>query len=269
MGAALPRVGSVAASERHRRIRGAGSVGAPGWGHDSPSGRRWRGILPSCAPSRTEEESFRPAAAGTVRDSPFSWTVARKGRILRGRAGMENRASPRPRPDSSPGSGASAPSRPFRRPGPTRAAAAQNQPSGSRGSAEPPRAGAAGAQHQPERERGQRGATPRARVIPPPTKGPDREVGALRRAVAAAGRWSVRRAVSRAVSAALCQARGVTRSVSRVQCHAFWGKPRLMPPWLGSSQRDVTTLPRVKKCTPSVPWAWVSPNRLFFQPPKE
>ena len=33
-----------------------------------------------------------------------------------------------------------------------------------------------------------------------------------------------------------------------------------MPPWLGSSQRVVTALPRVKKCTPSVPWAWVSPN---------
>ena len=47
------------------------------------------------------------------------------------------------------------------------------------------------------------------------------------------------------------------------------GKPRLMPPWLGSSQREVTTLPRVKKCTPSVPWAWVSPNSEFFQPPNE
>ncbi len=41
----------------------------------------------------------------------------------------------------------------------------------------------------------------------------------------------------------------------------FWGKPRLIPPWLGSSQREVTTLPRVKKCTPSMPWAWVSPKR--------
>ena len=40
----------------------------------------------------------------------------------------------------------------------------------------------------------------------------------------------------------------------------FCGKPRLMPPWLGSSQRVVTTLPRVKKLTPSTPWAWVSPN---------
>ena len=49
----------------------------------------------------------------------------------------------------------------------------------------------------------------------------------------------------------------------------FWGKPSSMPPWLGSSQREVTTLPRVKKCTPSMPWAWVSPKRLLFQPPKE
>jgi hypothetical protein len=50
---------------------------------------------------------------------------------------------------------------------------------------------------------------------------------------------------------------------------SFWGKPRLTPPWLGSSQRAVTTLPRVKKCTPSSPWAWLSPKRLFFQPPNE
>src|SRR3954452_12494032 len=47
------------------------------------------------------------------------------------------------------------------------------------------------------------------------------------------------------------------------------GKPRLIPPWDGSSQREVTTLPRVKKCTPSVPCAWVSPNNEFFQPPNE
>src|SRR3712207_6895006 len=50
---------------------------------------------------------------------------------------------------------------------------------------------------------------------------------------------------------------------------AFCGKPRFRPPWLGSSQRLVMTLPRVKKCTPSAPWACVSPNRLFFHPPKE
>jgi hypothetical protein len=50
---------------------------------------------------------------------------------------------------------------------------------------------------------------------------------------------------------------------------SFWGKPRLTPPWLGSSQRAVTTLPRVKNCTPSSPWAWLSPKRLFFQPPNE
>jgi hypothetical protein len=31
----------------------------------------------------------------------------------------------------------------------------------------------------------------------------------------------------------------------------------------------VTTLPRVKKCTPSVPCACVSPNSELFQPPKE
>jgi hypothetical protein len=53
------------------------------------------------------------------------------------------------------------------------------------------------------------------------------------------------------------------------QAQLFWGKPRLSPPWLGSSQREVTTLPRVKKCTPSIPWAWESPNSEDFQPPKE
>ena len=50
---------------------------------------------------------------------------------------------------------------------------------------------------------------------------------------------------------------------------AFCGKPRFSPPWLGSNQREVITLPRVKKCRPSTPWAWVSPNSEFFQPPKE
>ena len=50
---------------------------------------------------------------------------------------------------------------------------------------------------------------------------------------------------------------------------AFCGKPRLRPPWLGSSHRLVMTLPRVKKCTPSAPCACASPKRLFFQPPKE
>ena len=49
----------------------------------------------------------------------------------------------------------------------------------------------------------------------------------------------------------------------------FCGKPRFRPPWLGSSQRVVITLPRVKKWKPSTPWAWVSPNSEFFQPPKE
>jgi hypothetical protein len=41
-----------------------------------------------------------------------------------------------------------------------------------------------------------------------------------------------------------------------------------MPPWLGSSQRWVMAFWRVKKWMPSVPWAWVSPNREAFQPPK-
>ena len=61
-------------------------------------------------------------------------------------------------------------------------------------------------------------------------------------------------------------------SCRRHACHLsgqlFCGKPRLMPPWEGSSQRVVTTLPRVKKCTPSAPCAWVSPNSELFQPPK-
>ncbi len=53
------------------------------------------------------------------------------------------------------------------------------------------------------------------------------------------------------------------------QAQSFCGKPRFRPPWLGSSQRWVTTLPRVKKCTPSLPCAWVSPKSEFFHPPKE
>src|SRR6185503_4514354 len=36
-----------------------------------------------------------------------------------------------------------------------------------------------------------------------------------------------------------------------------------------SSHRLVTTFVRVKKCTPSVPYAWLSPNNEFFQPPNE
>ena len=48
----------------------------------------------------------------------------------------------------------------------------------------------------------------------------------------------------------------------------FWGKPSSMPPWLGSSQRLVMAFCRVKKFTPSMPWAWESPNREAFQPPK-
>ncbi|SCG81296.1 hypothetical protein GA0070623_5670 [Micromonospora rifamycinica] len=47
------------------------------------------------------------------------------------------------------------------------------------------------------------------------------------------------------------------------------GKPRFTPPWRGSSQRLVTTLPRVKNRTPSSPWACRSPKRDAFQPPNE
>ena len=43
------------------------------------------------------------------------------------------------------------------------------------------------------------------------------------------------------------------RPVELSGSYVFGGKPRLTPPWLGSSQRLVTTLPRVKKCTPSGP----------------
>jgi len=55
---------------------------------------------------------------------------------------------------------------------------------------------------------------------------------------------------------------------SRNGRYLFWGNPSSMPPWLGSSQRLVMALPRVKKCTPSVPWAWLSPKSEAFQPPK-
>src|SRR5208283_5321656 len=58
---------------------------------------------------------------------------------------------------------------------------------------------------------------------------------------------------------------GVLRETAQVFC----GKPRFMPPWLGSSHLLVTTLPRVKKWTPSVPCAWLSPKSEFFQPPNE
>ena len=34
-------------------------------------------------------------------------------------------------------------------------------------------------------------------------------------------------------------------------------------------QRWVTALVRVKKCTPSIPWAWLSPKSESFHPPKE
>jgi hypothetical protein len=62
---------------------------------------------------------------------------------------------------------------------------------------------------------------------------------------------------------------GLTHQTEPVKYQPFVGKPRLRPPWLGSNHRLVTTLPRVKKWTPSVPCAWLSPNSEFFQPPKE
>ena len=59
------------------------------------------------------------------------------------------------------------------------------------------------------------------------------------------------------------------RPVELPGSYGLGGNPRLMPPWLGSSQRLVTTLPRVKKRTPSAPYACVSPNSELFQPPNE
>ncbi len=47
------------------------------------------------------------------------------------------------------------------------------------------------------------------------------------------------------------QDRGAAQDFGRGQ--EFVGKPRLMPPWEGSSQRWVTALPRVKNRTPSSP----------------
>lgn len=145
----------------------------------------------------------------------------------------------------------------------------------SRGGAARPRARAAAAQHHPRREPRQRSTTPSgSRASAAPHRGRESAHHRRRAPTVRSGPFAVRwqpqvGGASGAPCRALRQACGVTRSASRVQRHAFWGKPRLMPPWLGSSQREVTTLPRVKKCTPSVPWAWVSPNRLFFQPPKE
>ena len=59
-------------------------------------------------------------------------------------------------------------------------------------------------------------------------------------------------------AAAALDSRSAGRGTGRARGRLFCGNPRLIPPWLGSSQRVVTTLPRVKKCTPSMPWAWVS-----------
>src|SRR6266536_1411805 len=55
----------------------------------------------------------------------------------------------------------------------------------------------------------------------------------------------------------------------RTGAQSLRGKPRFTPPCDGSSQREVTTLVRVKKCMPSGPYAWVSPNNESFQPPNE
>ena len=59
-----------------------------------------------------------------------------------------------------------------------------------------------------------------------------------------------------------------THTVDGAQRYWFCGKPSSMPPWLGSSQRLVMAFCRVKNCTPSMPWAWLSPNSDAFQPPK-
>ena len=62
-----------------------------------------------------------------------------------------------------------------------------------------------------------------------------------------------------------CRGRCVVRSVIARESQLEAALGRLA----GSIHRVVTTLPRVKKWTPSVPWAWVSPNSERFQPPKE
>ena len=59
------------------------------------------------------------------------------------------------------------------------------------------------------------------------------------------------------------------RPGGRGEGQVFCGKPRLTPPWDGSSHRLVTTLDRAKKSTPSGPYACASPNRESFQPPNE
>ncbi len=43
------------------------------------------------------------------------------------------------------------------------------------------------------------------------------------------------------------------RGLAREGTDQFCGNPRLMPPWLGSSQREVMAFSRVKKCIACVP----------------
>ena len=65
---------------------------------------------------------------------------------------------------------------------------------------------------------------------------------------------------------------GQLDELRQVLSQTFCGNPSSRPPCgrlAGSIHRVVTTLPRVKKCTPSAPWAWVSPSSDRFQPPKE
>ncbi len=59
----------------------SGRLGLRGRGHDSSSVRDSRTILPSCGPCLAKEEPWRRNDAPEGSDSPFSWTVTRKGRI--------------------------------------------------------------------------------------------------------------------------------------------------------------------------------------------
>src|SRR4029450_6777730 len=51
--------------------------------------------------------------------------------------------------------------------------------------------------------------------------------------------------------------------------HRVRGNPRSTFDVAGSGQRDVTILPRVKNCTPSGPYMWLSPNSDASPPPNE
>ena len=61
--------------------------------------------------------------------------------------------------------------------------------------------------------------------------------------------WTVTRSVRRPASMRGVGGGGRLRRCVRRNAQ-FWGKPRLMPPWLGSSQRDVIAFSRVKKWKP-------------------